>query len=103
MGLLSYRAYWAEKIVELLINTSEDELSIDDIAQRTAFTHADILSTVSSLGMLKSYAGKHMIVLSDAVMAKYGKKKPRVRIDPTKIHWKPFVLTKFAQQKLSQW
>jgi len=41
LGLLSYRSYWAEKIIELLLNT-EDELSIDDIAQRTSITHADI-------------------------------------------------------------
>ena len=44
LGLLSYRAYWAETIVELLI-TSQDELSIDDIAQRTAITHADVMNT----------------------------------------------------------
>jgi histone acetyltransferase HTATIP len=44
LGLLSYRAYWAEVIVELLINTT-DELSIDDIAQKTSITHADIMNT----------------------------------------------------------
>lgn len=44
LGLLGYRAYWAEVIVELLINAS-DELSIDDIAQKTAITHADVMNT----------------------------------------------------------
>lgn len=44
LGLLGYRAYWAETIVELLI-TSQDELSIDDIAQKTAITHADVMNT----------------------------------------------------------
>jgi hypothetical protein len=44
LGLLGYRAYWAEVIVELLINTT-DELSIDDIAQKTSITHADIMNT----------------------------------------------------------
>jgi histone acetyltransferase HTATIP len=44
LGLLSYRAYWAEIIVELLINTKED-ITIDEIANRTAIVHADIMHT----------------------------------------------------------
>lgn len=44
LGLLGYRAYWAETIVELLL-TTQDELSIDDIAQRTSITHADVMNT----------------------------------------------------------
>ena len=45
LGLLSYRAYWAETIVELLLNSADGELSIDDIAQKTAITHADVMNT----------------------------------------------------------
>jgi histone acetyltransferase HTATIP len=44
LGLLGYRAYWSETIVGLLLNTPE-ELSIDDIAQRTAITHSDVMNT----------------------------------------------------------
>lgn len=44
LGLLGYRAYWAETIVELLLST-QDELSIDDIAQRTSITHMDVMNT----------------------------------------------------------
>jgi histone acetyltransferase HTATIP len=44
LGLLSYRAYWQEKIVELLIE-SEDEISLDEIAHRTSITHGDIMHT----------------------------------------------------------
>jgi histone acetyltransferase HTATIP len=48
LGLLSYRAYWAEAIVELLLQESakgEVEVSVDDIAQRTSVTHADVMNT----------------------------------------------------------
>ena len=44
LGLLGYRAYWQEKIVELLLD-SEDEVSLDEIAQKTAITHGDIMHT----------------------------------------------------------
>jgi histone acetyltransferase HTATIP len=47
LGLLGYRAYWAETIVELLYNAT-DELSIDDIAQKTSITHADIMNTCAN-------------------------------------------------------
>ena len=41
LGLLSYRSYWAEKIVQMLVD-ADDDLSIDDIAQKTSITHADV-------------------------------------------------------------
>lgn len=44
LGLLSYRAYWAEIIVDLLVNT-KDDITIDEIANRTAIVHADIMHT----------------------------------------------------------
>lgn len=44
LGLLGYRAYWQEKIVQLLIE-SEDEISLDEVAQKTAITHGDIMHT----------------------------------------------------------
>jgi len=44
LGLLGYRAYWAETIVDLLLKT-KDEISIEEIAQITAIVHADVLHT----------------------------------------------------------
>ncbi len=44
LGLLGYRAYWAEVIVDLLLHTKED-ISIDEIAQKTAIVHSDVLHT----------------------------------------------------------
>jgi histone acetyltransferase HTATIP len=44
LGLLSYRAYWAETIVELLLST-RDDISIDELANRTAIVHSDVMHT----------------------------------------------------------
>lgn len=47
LGLLSYRAYWAETIVGCLLGLPADqEISIDEIAQKTALTHADVMHTL---------------------------------------------------------
>lgn len=44
LGLLSYRAFWSEVIVELLIEWDGD-ISIDEVAQKTSITHADVMNT----------------------------------------------------------
>lgn len=100
LGLLSYRAYWAETIVELLLRTEED-ISIEDIAHRTAIVHADVLHTCQALNMLKQYQGKHYLVLNDQVLAKHDRqmKKKRRCIHPEHLHWQP---PKFSRDQLRQ-
>ncbi|KAG1746203.1 histone acetyltransferase, MYST superfamily [Suillus lakei] len=95
LGLLGYRAYWAEVIVELLISTT-DELSIDDIAQKTSITHADIMNTCTTLQLFKHYKGQHIICLSEAVLEKHEKvrNKRRRRIYAEHLIWKPPVFTR---------
>jgi len=44
LGLLSYRAYWAETIVEILLN-SRDDISIDEIATKSSIVHSDVMHT----------------------------------------------------------
>jgi histone acetyltransferase HTATIP len=44
LGLLGYRSYWAEKIVEAVLAAGE-EISVDEIAQATSITHADVMNT----------------------------------------------------------
>ncbi|GAA5936691.1 NuA4 histone acetyltransferase complex catalytic subunit ESA1 [Sporobolomyces koalae] len=98
LGLLSYRAYWAEIIVDLLINT-KDDITIDEIANRTAIVHADIMHTCQVLQLLKFSQGQHHLAVSPAVLEQHErvKAKTRRRIDPSKLIWKPPV---FSRQEL---
>jgi histone acetyltransferase HTATIP len=48
LGLLSYRAYWQETIVDYILDvkgTGKDTVSIDEIANKTSIVHADIMHT----------------------------------------------------------
>lgn len=48
LGLLSYRAYWQEIIVDFILESKasgKDEVSIDEIAQKTSIVHADVMHT----------------------------------------------------------
>lgn len=98
LGLLSYRAYWADTIIELLVENTragKTETTIDDLASTTSMTTTDILHTLGALNMLKYYKGQHIICLTEALVEKYEKQKlkKRHKIDPDKLLWKPPVFT----------
>lgn len=98
LGLLSYRAYWADTIIELLVENSKagkTETTIEDIASLTSMTTTDILHTLGALNMLKYYKGQHIICLTDALVEKYEKHKAKKKhkIDSEKLIWKPPVFT----------
>ncbi|RPB25868.1 histone acetyltransferase esa1 [Terfezia boudieri ATCC MYA-4762] len=94
LGLLSYRAYWQETVVDALLET-KGEVTVDELAQRMAMTPADVLHTLLSLNALKFYKGQHVICLTDAVIAQKEKQKEKQRVKgkrcifPEKLIWKP--------------
>ncbi|RUS33132.1 acyl-CoA N-acyltransferase [Jimgerdemannia flammicorona] len=98
LGLLSYRAYWADTIVEMLLNTQE-EITVEEISQKTAITTQDILHTLQFIGALRYYKGQHVIAISDKIQQDHEKHKRKTtrRIEPTKLSWQPI---KFSQAQL---
>jgi histone acetyltransferase HTATIP len=95
LGLLSYRAYWADTIIELLMEKGKQEMTIEDIASVTAMTTTDVLHTLQTYNMLKYYKGQHIICLTDSVCEKYEKmlKKRRRKVNSELLKWKPPVFT----------
>lgn len=95
LGLLSYRAYWADTIIELLMEKGKQEMTIEDIASVTAMTTTDVLHTLQTYNMLKYYKGQHIICLTDTVCEKYEKmlKKRRRKVNSDLLKWKPPVFT----------
>lgn len=62
LGLISYRSYWKDVLLEYLCNFGGKELSIKDISQEMAINSYDIVSTLQALGMMKYWKGKHIIL-----------------------------------------
>ena len=97
LGLISYRSYWKAVILEKLCNYSGTDISIKDLSQETAINAYDIVSTLQSLGMLKYWKGKHLVLtkkdLLDEYRTKAKKKKVGKRIDPAYLHWTPPVIS----------
>ena len=101
LGLLSYRQYWTEKLVEELLKFNEagDRCSIDLLSQTLAMTSQDVESTLQALKMQVYHKGEHKIVIPTALIRKHEiakekyKLKPKRDIDPDLIQWKPPVFT----------
>lgn len=109
LGLLSYRQYWIENLMDILmrVNADDDRVSIESLALQLAMTTADVEHTLQAFKMLVYHKGDHKIVLPNGLVQTYleAKKKqklaPKRVIDPTKLQWKPPTFT--ASQRTWLW
>ncbi|QLG70668.1 hypothetical protein HG535_0A06100 [Zygotorulaspora mrakii] len=94
LGLLSYRAYWADTLITILVNHGR-EITIDEISSMTSMTTTDVLHTAKTLNILRYYKGQHIIFLNEDVMKRYDllMSKKRNRITPDNLIWRPPVFT----------
>ena len=98
LGLLSYRSYWADILLEKLVDFN-GEITISQLSEVTSFTTDDILSTLQHMDVLRYFKGQFVICVTDSHIEQYEKlmKKSRIRIDSTKLEWTP---PKFAPNQL---
>jgi len=92
LGLLSYRSYWVDILLEIFYSTPKgSELSIHEISLTTAITPDDILNTLNTLDLIKQYRGGYILVLSEKNVEYWERvqKKQRVLIDSTALEWTP--------------
>lgn len=75
LGLLSYRAYWLDVIVEFLLEYPNS--SVDEISKSTHITVEDIISTLTFYNILKLYKGTFVYALDEKVKAKAKKFKDK--------------------------
>lgn len=62
LGLISYRSYWKDVLLQHLCSHPGASLSIRDMSQEMAINSYDIVSTLQALGMMKYWKGKHIIL-----------------------------------------
>lgn len=97
LGLLSYRQYWTENIIELLLqyNERDEKCSIESIANHLAMTTTDVEHTLQALKMQVYHKGEHKLVIPERLIKQREKQKQKAKrvIDPSRIQWKPPVFT----------
>uniref|UniRef100_A0A0B7APH3 Histone acetyltransferase n=1 Tax=Arion vulgaris TaxID=1028688 RepID=A0A0B7APH3_9EUPU len=96
LGLLSYRSYWKDVLLEYLHKYKGQEICIKDVSQETAINANDIVSTLQTLGMLKYWKGKHLVLKKQDLIDEFLEKKTsrpaefaNKAIDPTCLKWIP--------------
>ncbi|KND01873.1 uncharacterized protein SPPG_03662 [Spizellomyces punctatus DAOM BR117] len=98
LGLLSYRSYWADTILEKLYQY-RGEITIQELSDETSITCDDIMHTLQALDLIKYYKGQFVMCLSKGNIQHHEKNvaKNKTRIDPDKLDWVP---PKFTQAQL---
>jgi len=94
LGLLSFRSYWTQVLLEIL-RKHRGNLSIKDISALTAIKTEDIISTLQSLNLIKYWKGQHIISVTPKVIEEHLKNnaKQTLKIEPRNIHWTPLPST----------
>ncbi|CAG5132011.1 unnamed protein product [Candidula unifasciata] len=97
LGLLSYRSYWSQTILEILLNLKPNEagerpcITINEISELTSIKKDDVISTLQHLNLINYYKGQYIITLSEEQIHTQERamaKRP-IRIDPKCLHWQP--------------
>jgi len=94
LGLLGYRAYWQEVILDLLTDGRKD-VNVEELGRSAAMTTNDVLHTLQNLNLIKMRGNQHVIVLTDRLVEMHEKqrdkaaKKGQHNIDPSCLQWKP--------------
>ena len=93
LGLLSYRSYWTEQLMRLLLEAKQKQtaLSIESLSNATGITREDVVHTLQALEALKYRRGQYVIAVSQKMTDDYqtGMKKLKVSIDPRCLNWTP--------------
>lgn len=97
LGLLSYRSYWSETLLEILIKQKPDEngdppqMTISEISEQTSIKREDIISTIQYLNLINYYKGQYIITINKEAIQMYDRasKKRKVKIDSSCLHWTP--------------
>ncbi|KAG6366904.1 hypothetical protein INS49_001085 [Diaporthe citri] len=101
LGLLSYRQYWIENIVDMLLeyHDKDDRCSIEQISSALAMTTQDVEHTLQAYKMQVYHKGEHKIVVPNSQMEAHNKRLEKRKkllwreIKPDLIQWKPPVFT----------
>ncbi|XP_038212725.1 histone acetyltransferase Tip60 isoform X5 [Zerene cesonia] len=97
LGLLSYRSYWAQTILDILISIKpigENEkpvITINEICELTSIKKEDVISTLQNLNLINYYKGQYIISVNQETIQQHQKamEKKLLRIDPKCLHWTP--------------
>lgn len=91
LGKLSYRSYWSYVLLKLLRDFG-GKLAIKDLSCQTSITHADVVTTLQSLNMVKYWKGQNIICVTNKLVEELMDeqfKEPKLMVDSAFLKWSP--------------
>jgi len=97
LGLLSYRSYWSQAVLDILLNLEPTEpgerpmITINELSEVTSIKKEDTISTLQHLNLVNYYKGQYIITLTSEAIETHTRSmaKRKIRIDPKSLHWQP--------------
>uniref|UniRef100_A0A4W3H1J9 histone acetyltransferase n=1 Tax=Callorhinchus milii TaxID=7868 RepID=A0A4W3H1J9_CALMI len=96
LGLLSYRSYWSQTILEILMELKSEsgerpQITINEISELTSIKKEDVISTLQYLNLINYYKGQYILTLSEDIVEGHEKAmmKRHLRIDSKCLHFTP--------------
>jgi histone acetyltransferase HTATIP len=97
LGLLSYRSYWSQTVLEILLDLKPSEtgemplITINELSEMTSIKKEDLISTLQHLNLINYYKGQYIITLTRETIDTHNRSmvKRKVRIDSKALHWQP--------------
>ena len=97
LGLMTYRAYWKDVLLEYFCNYADKEVSIKTFCDKRGINSYDIISTLQYFKMIKYWKGQHIILKKEDLIDDFLNKtrnRPKGRqIYPEALKWKPYEST----------
>lgn len=89
LGKISYRSYWTH-VLMLSLAKGFRNLSMKDLSMETGIKQEDIISTLQSLHMIKSWKGQHAIYVKRETIDEYMKQDKQLRLCISDhLNWEP--------------
>ncbi|XP_076045584.1 histone acetyltransferase Tip60 isoform X3 [Oratosquilla oratoria] len=97
LGLLSYRSYWKQAILDVLISLKPQEgqekpmITINEICEQTSIKKDDVISTLTNMELINYYRGQYILSLGKDLIESHKKCMDirKIRIDAKCLHWTP--------------
>ncbi|XP_068146180.1 histone acetyltransferase Tip60-like [Drosophila tropicalis] len=97
LGLLSYRSYWSQAILEVLlsqvpvVNEERPSISVKEISECTSIRKEDVISTLHLSNIIKYYRGQYIACITPEIIEQHKRSiaKRSIRIDINYLRYEP--------------
>lgn len=93
LGFLSYLSWWSQRLVDVLLASDREEISIADLSKETAIKQSDVVMVLERLNILRYHQGQHVVFAEKKYLEdlyKLAGRRP-IAVHRDSLHWIPYL------------